>query len=146
MQMEHCVIPLNQLLRWLLRLIGATLLIIAASAAQASDAVIESAQLQLKPHRCVALHQGQMCYQTVQLSWSANQENDYCLYQQLNEAPLYCWQNTTAGQYRYEFASDNSVQLQLINIQTSAVVATATVAVAWVYKANTRRKTHWRLF
>lgn len=129
-----------------MRLIGATLLIIFASTAQANDAVIESAQLQLKPHRCVALHQGQVCYQTVQLSWSASQPANYCLYQQFNEAPLYCWQNAAAGQHRYEFASDSSVQLQLINIQTNSVVATATVEVAWVYKANTRRKTHWRLF
>lgn len=144
--MEHCVIPLHQLLRWLLRLMGTTLLTITASTAQANDAVIESAQLQLKPHRCVALHQGQMCYQTVQLSWSANQQNNYCLYQQLNATPLYCWQGVAAGHYQYEFVSDSSVQLQLINIQTNAVVATAIVEVAWVYKANTRRKTHWRLF
>ena len=146
MQMENCVIHWHQQLRWLLLLIGATLLMVTASAAQADDAVIESAQLQLKPHRCVALHQGQMCYQTVQLSWSANQQDNYCLYQQFNEAPLYCWQGVATGQYQYEFVSDSSVQLQLINIQTNAVVATATVEVAWVYKANTRRKIHWRLF
>lgn len=144
--MEPCVSHCHQQLRYLLASIGATLLLMVASAAYADDVVIESAQLQLKPHRCVALHQGQMCYQTVQLSWSANQQNNYCLYQQFNEAPLYCWQGVAAGQYQYEFVSDSSVQLQLINIQTNAVVATATVAVAWVYKANTRRKTHWRLF
>ena len=117
-----------------------------AYAAHADEAVIAAAQLQLKPNRCVALHQGQVCYQKVQLSWRAQQPGHYCLFQPNKESPVYCWQGVAAGQYQYEFAGDVSLELQLVNMQTKIPLATATLEVAWVYKANTRRKTHWRLF
>jgi hypothetical protein len=117
-----------------------------AHAAVANEAATAAAQLQLKPQRCVALHQGQMCYQSVQLSWRAQQAGHYCIYQQKAETPVYCWRGVAAGQYQYEFASDASLEFQLVNAQTKIPLATATLEVAWVYKANTRRKTHWRLF
>jgi len=152
LQMENCTSHQRQLIarvfvvRNALLSISASIFLLIAHAVRADTALAETAQLQLKPNRCVALHQGQVCYQNVQLSWSANQLGNYCLYQQYSEAPVYCWQSVAAGQYHYEFASDASVQLRLVNMQTSNTVATATVEVAWVYKANTRRKTHWRLF
>lgn len=107
---------------------------------------VEAVLLQLKPNRCVALHQGQVCYQDIQLLWSAPQAGHYCLHQQNVAQPLHCWQNVNAGEFRYEFASDASVQLQLVNVQTKTVIAQAGLEVAWVYKTNTRRQTHWRLF
>lgn len=111
----------------------------------ANNTTDKPANLQLKPGRCVALHQGQVCYQRVQLQWRA-QAGNYCLYQKGAGHPLHCWQNVDAGDYIYAFASDTSVQLQLIDTQTQAIVAQAELEVAWVYKANTRRKTQWRLF
>lgn len=113
---------------------------------QVTAPAAEAVLLQLKPNRCVALHQGQVCYQDVQLLWSAPQVGHYCLHQQNVAQPLYCWQNVNAGEFRYEFASDASVQLQLMNVQTKTIVAQTGLEVAWVYKANTRRQTHWRLF
>ncbi len=105
----------------------------------------EPASLLLTPARCVALHQGQVCYQRVQISWSSFAAGNYCLFQEATPQPLYCWQEQTQGTFVYEFASDSSLLLQLKNIQQQ-VVAESTMEVAWVYKANTRRKTHWRLF
>lgn len=116
------------------------------SAPVAEAVVVEAVLLQLKPSRCVALHQGQVCYQNIQLLWSTPQVGHYCLYQQHAGEPLHCWENVNAGEYLYEFSSDESVQLQLVDAQTKAVVAQAGLEVAWVYKANTRRQTHWRLF
>jgi hypothetical protein len=151
-QMEHCVTyrrPRNP--RWFARrffllLFGASIFVVIAPVVRAENTLVESAQLQLKPNRCVALHQGQVCYQTVQIFWNTQHSGNYCLYRQGDTAPVYCWQSAASGQHQYEFASDGSVQLQLINTQTKTLVATATLDVAWVYKANTRRKTHWRLF
>ena len=114
--------------------------------AQMEAAAAPAVLLQLKPNRCVALHQGQVCYQNVQLLWSAPQPGHYCLYLQNTAQPLNCWQNVNVGEYRYEFASDTSLQLHLVNEQTKTVIAQAELEVAWVYKANTRRQTHWRLF
>lgn len=113
----------------------------AAGAASAA----ESASLLLMPARCVALHQGQICYQRVQLSWSSFAAGNYCVYQEAQAQPLQCWQEQTQGTLVFEFASDSSRVLQLKNAQQQ-VVAEASMEVAWVYKANTRRKTHWRLF
>lgn len=112
----------------------------------ANTTVNNTANLQLKPGRCVALHQGQVCYQRVQVEWHAVQAGHYCLYQRSAGQPLHCWQNVSAGEYVYAFASDTSVQLQLIDTKTQMLVTQAELEVAWVYKANTRRKTQWRLF
>lgn len=104
-----------------------------------------AASVLLSPARCVALHQGQICYQRVQVSWSSSSIDDYCIYQENRETPLHCWQQQTQGIVEFEFASDASQQMQLKNAQQQ-VVAESALEVAWVYKANTRRKTHWRLF
>ena len=115
----------------------------------ADDAPTHQAETQasvlLTPVRCVALHQGQMCYQKVQVSWSSAQVGNYCLYVDDQPEPLHCWQAQAQGNYAYEFASAQSQVLQLKNEQQQ-LLAQATMEVAWVYKSNTRRKTHWRLF
>jgi len=145
--MENCVLHSRQSVRRLFFLVCALTLLLLGRVVLAADNVLTNAvQLQSKPNRCVALHQGQVCYQDIVLSWQVDQASEYCLYQQHAEQPLHCWQTVFSGQYRYAFASDSSVKLQLVNTQTKTVVAETLVEVAWVYKANTRRKTHWRLF
>ena len=156
-QMENCATHQSS---WSGRLLFACVIIILSLAlsvqvnaqsdqqnnTQVNAPAAEAVLLQLKPNRCVALHQGQVCYQDVQLLWSAPRVGHYCLHQQNVAQPLHCWQSVSAGEFRYEFASDASVQLQLVDAQTKAVVAQTGLEVAWVYKANTRRQTHWRLF
>jgi hypothetical protein len=105
----------------------------------------ETVSLLLTPRRCVALHQGQICYQRVQVSWSSVTSGDYCVYQETQVQPLHCWQGQTQGRFEFEFASDASLLLQLKDARQE-VVGESSMEVAWVYKANTRRKTHWRLF
>lgn len=145
--MEHCAIrPRSSALRLLFRVYLLVLLLPSNVIWAADTAPTQQVQLQSKPNRCVALHQGQVCYQDIVLSWQVDQASEYCLYQQHAEQPLHCWQSVSSGQYSYAFASDSSVKLQLVNAQTKSVVAETLVEVAWVYKANTRRKTHWRLF
>lgn len=114
-------------------------------AADEVTAVAEPTSLLLTPARCVALHQGQVCYQRVQISWSSFAAGNYCVYLEEQAQPLHCWQDQTQGTFMLEFASDSSRLLQLKNAQQK-IVAEAGMEVAWVYKANTRRKTHWRLF
>lgn len=104
-----------------------------------------AASLLLTPARCVALHQGQTCYQQVQISWSTSLAGNYCLYQQDQVLPLRCWQGQTQGNVEYEFAGETSQQLQLRDAE-KILIAESTLEVAWVYKASSRRKTHWRLF
>ncbi|MDO8342351.1 MAG: DUF3019 domain-containing protein [Cellvibrio sp.] len=107
--------------------------------------VTTQASVLLTPVRCVALHQGQVCYQRIQISWSSAQAGDYCIYVDTQAQPLQCWQAQIQGSFSYEFASAQSQQFQLQNAQQQ-LLAETTMEVAWVYKSNTRRKTHWRLF
>jgi hypothetical protein len=147
LQMDNCAIRPRQSALRLLICVCPIVLLLSGNPLWAADATpVQKAQLQSKPNRCIALHQGQVCYQNIVLSWQVDQASEYCLYQQQAEQPLHCWQAVSSGQYFYAFASDSSVKLQLVHVQTKAVVAETLVEVAWVYKANTRRKTHWRLF
>jgi hypothetical protein len=128
---------------------GLILMLIVTAAAVADTPPVattaEAVSLLLTPRRCVALHQGQICYQRVQVSWSSVTTGDYCIYQGAQLQPLHCWQGQTQGVFEFEFASDASLLLQLKNAKQE-VVGESSMEVAWVYKANTRRKTHWRLF
>lgn len=147
--MDHCVLRQRPPIRRLFFIACAFALTLASANVVADTldtSVTSPTQVQSKPNRCVALHQGQVCYQNVQLLWHAGQAGDYCLYQQQAEAPLHCWQGAVAGEYFYAFASEIPVQLQLVNTRTKASVAETTIEVAWVYKSSSRRKTHWRIF
>lgn len=106
----------------------------------------EVVELSLKPQRCVALHQGQMCYQTVTVTWRAQVPDNYCVFQQGLDEPLRCWLAATQGELRHEFVSDTTLVIELRAEQDSARLAESRLEVAWVYNRNTRRKSHWRIF
>lgn len=142
--MDSCAVRQRPTLRRLCVSAWVSLLMLVLCAQAMADAPI--AQLQSKPNRCVALHQGQVCYQEIILYWHADRSGEYCLYQKQAQEPLHCWQAQASGEYRYAFASDTPVQVQLVSMNNKTQVAETQIDIAWVYKANTRRKTHWRLF
>lgn len=103
-------------------------------------------ELLIKPTRCIALHQGQTCYQKLTIRWRTSISGDYCLYQKGKDQAIFCWQPAAEGSLVYEFSSDTTQTLQLINMKNRQAISETAIQVAWVYNANTRRKTHWRLF
>jgi len=112
-----------------------------AAPQQSADAI-----LRIKPARCIALHEGQTCYQTLKIEWQAEAPDAYCLFQKDNKAPLLCWDNVAAARDNYEFESDNTQKFTLIRKRDNKVVAEFTVEVAWVYDSRSRRESHWRIF
>jgi hypothetical protein len=147
MQMDHCKNRPRQIIkRWLFISCALLSVFTAAVVADTPAAAQSPLLLQSKPNRCVALHQGQVCYQSVQLLWRAEQAGDYCIFQAQAQQPLHCWQSAAEGEYTYAFASETPVQLHLVNSRTNTRIAETTVEVAWVYKTSSRRKTHWRIF
>lgn len=126
----------------------AFLLLLFVTSADADDLrnPISNNALIFSPTRCIALHQGQSCYQTIDIHWQTIQIGDYCLYQQESEPAIYCWKSQQQGQLRYDFVSNSTLLFQLVDMKEKKPVSEIQVEVAWVYKANTRRKTHWRLF
>lgn len=100
--------------------------------------------LSTMPSKCVALRQGQICYQRVRLSFNAPERADYCLYRAGDTDPLQCWSNSAGGTLKYDFQSADNVAFYLHN--GSSKVAVSEIKVAWVYKNKTRRRAAWRLF
>jgi len=102
--------------------------------------------LSVKPSRCIALHEGQVCYQTLSISWQADRVDSYCLYQQDIKTPLMCWESLAVKKWNYEFESKTTQKFILVRKQDAKLIAEASIEVAWVYDASSRRESHWRIF
>jgi hypothetical protein len=107
----------------------------------AADAI-----LRIKPTRCIALHEGQTCYQTLKVEWQADAVDSYCLYQQDNKTPVLCWENLASARGSYEFESDSTRKFILMRKRDNKILAESSVEVAWVYDSRSRRESHWRIF
>jgi len=102
--------------------------------------------LDVKPNRCIALHQGQICYQTLRFQWLTPAIGEYCLYQQAVSEPLLCWSGKKITTVAYEFESDRSLAYQIRRKGEENVLAQAQVKIAWVYKKGRKSASGWRLF
>ncbi len=117
-----------------------------SNSAIAQQNVEQSTQLSISPQQCVALHQGQVCYQSVQIQWQANQKQNYCLFDSTKQQPIRCWKSSIKGEHRFDFQSDKSVVYQLRIENQTQVIAESSMTVAWVYGQKKRRRASWRLF
>jgi len=125
-----------------LRLISIALLVNIPSGQSVAD---DSPILVAKPKKCVALRKGQICYQTIRVSFSTKHKGDYCIQLNNNEQPIKCWADSDRGRLSFEFESDESGQLRLLN-KSGEILATSPITIAWVYKSRSRRRSSWRLF
>jgi len=142
---ENALSNKSQLVKTILTLF-LTLVVVLVQNARAET----NAQLDLSPERCIALNEGQTCYQTVTVTWQADNTGDYCLMSEKMTLALVCWENSTQGKAKMEFASNETVTFRLRltdaeNIETD-VAAEAQVIVTWVYSDTKRRRNSWRLF
>lgn len=126
---------------WMSATLLMVFLLVPGLTAQAQENV-----LRIKPARCIALHQGQVCYQTLKIEWQADAAETYCLFQQDIKAPVLCWENLASGRGNYEFESDSTRKFILVRKRDNKALAEASVEVAWVYDASSRRESHWRIF
>ncbi len=111
-----------------------------------ATAFSEETHLQIKPANCVALREGQICYQTLTINWQAAAIDNYCLHQRGDNTPLICWNNLIQGSSVYEFAGNSSTDFILVRQRDNQTIAKFTLEVAWVYDANSHRESHWRIF
>lgn len=109
-----------------------------------------TAELAFKPDRCVTMNEGQICYQTLSVTWQSETIGNYCLFEEGVQQALICWQNAQKGNAKLEFAAeaDRTYQLRLeaITNQTAQLIAEQEVVVTWVYSKTKKRKNSWRLF
>jgi len=102
--------------------------------------------LSISPERCVALREGQVCYQNVVLKWQTKHKGNFCLYLEGATISQRCWSQSDQGQYEMDFQSDKSRRFVLRAKDTSTELAGADMIVAWVYGNKKRRRASWRLF
>ncbi|WP_157964737.1 DUF3019 domain-containing protein [Algibacillus agarilyticus] len=107
-----------------------------------------STQLHVTPTRCVALHQGQTCYQLIDISWEITSQGSYCLFISSTKQALNCWQQNTAqhGTYQYDVQSAKDVIISIKNMQSEQTIAQMRFEIAWVYSQSQQRRSSWRLF
>lgn len=139
-----------------LSLFALPFLLAKAAMAESNNLSLESenespkATLKVKPRRCVALHQGQTCYQKLKFSWHSKSKGHYCLYTDTSETPIRCWQQVDNGRYSVEFQSPENLTFVLrehgASQDSAQDIASLSVEVAWVYKSRRQSKMNWRLF
>jgi hypothetical protein len=100
----------------------------------------------VSPQRCVALRQGQTCYQEVTFSWRLAQKENVCLINLLNKQVLKCWQNTEQGKFDLDFQSTQSTDFVLRAEKQDIDLSTTHITVSWVFKSSKRPKSSWKLF
>lgn len=101
--------------------------------------------LHVKPGQCVALHQGQECYQTLLFTWQVNSSDEYCLVQERLRTPVVCWRGSERTAHQLAFRDNQQTQFDLQIKASGESVADVMVDVAWVYKQR-KRRSGWRLF
>lgn len=126
-------------------------LLLGLTAVLAEKAFAETtASMEMTPDRCVAMTEGQTCYQTVTVLWESTELESYCLYEENSETALVCWDNAKQGKTKLAFESSESVtyrlRLKKPPSETKKVVAEHNVLVTWVYSKTKKRRNSWRLF
>ncbi|AWB66386.1 hypothetical protein C2869_08070 [Saccharobesus litoralis] len=101
--------------------------------------------LAVEPQRCIALKEGQMCYQTVMFAWQAKQADDYCLVSLTKRRALYCWEAASQGKLEFEVQGKVNQEFALVD-GDGRYISQTQVEVAWVYGNRKHRQSSWRLF
>ena len=113
--------------------------------AQTSEAFVD-VELSIKPDRCVALREGQDCYQGLVIRWSGKAVGHYCLLEGVDKKMLKCWEESKTGVLKYDFQASKSTSFSLVVMPEGNLIASTTMQVSWVYKARKRQRMNWRLF
>lgn len=102
--------------------------------------------LSISPERCVALREGQVCYQNIVLKWQTQHKGNFCLYFEDAKISQHCWSQSNQGVYEMDFQSSESRRFVLRAKESTTEIAGVDMIVAWVYGNKKRRRASWRLF
>jgi hypothetical protein len=102
--------------------------------------------LAVSPKRCVALRQGQICYQEVTFKWQQSQVGNYCLVELPTQEVLKCWQQVQTGTFDFDFQYNQSTSFALREQGLEQNLSVVPITVSWVFKSSRRPKSSWKLF
>ncbi len=106
----------------------------------------DETRLQLTPGRCITLHQGQVCSQTIKVAYSLASPQTVCLWDAASRSRVGCASAAQLGNFTLAFKSAEKRLYQLRSQSDDRLLAEAWVEVAWVYKSNSHKQSQWRLF
>ena len=106
----------------------------------------QNKNLVVSPKRCVALRQGQVCYQDVRFQWQQPLAGNYCLFELPTNEILKCWKQTRTGVFDFDFQYDQSTGFALRKEGQEQNLAETSITVSWVFKSSKRPKSSWKLF
>ena len=112
----------------------------------AEDNYPKENELVVTPIRCVALRQGQICYQEVTFRWHQAEVADYCLVELSTLDNIKCWSQVKAGEISFDFQSDRSLTYGIRKIDEQNNLSSVNITVSWVFKSSKRPKSSWKLF
>lgn len=122
------------------------LALLASTSTKANDGEQSHSIIIATPNQCVALNQGQVCFQALTLVWESTLSGDFCVYSSQMSTPLKCWESKQQGELALEVEAKEDVEFSLHLRQPKSKVASALMRVAWVYKQKRKRLASWRLF
>ena len=103
-------------------------------------------ELAVTPLRCVALRQGQICYQEVTFRWHQPEVGNYCLVELSSSDNIKCWSNVKTGEVDFDFQSDKSLTYGIRKTDEQTNLSSVHITVSWVFKSSKRPKASWKLF
>ena len=121
-------------------------LYLCASNTYANDNNPKESELAVTPIRCVALRQGQVCYQEVTFRWHQPEVGNYCLVELPTLKIIKCWSQVKTGEVSFDFQSDRSLTYGIHKMGEQIDLSTASITVSWVFKSSKRPKSSWKLF
>jgi len=95
--------------------------------------------LTLSPEKCLLLNQAKECAIVVKVGWKTKINGDYCLYNNLSDLSITCWENNQQAEKEFLLSFSKDLQFELRHKKNNQVVFTATLK---LYKktSNLRRK------
>lgn len=112
----------------------------------AQDNPSDTKTLTVTPKRCVALRQGQVCYQNITFTWQQATIGNYCLVELSTLNNIQCWSQQKMGKFTFDFQSDKSKTFVLRHEGKEDNLATTDITVSWVFKSSKRPRSSWKLF
>ncbi len=105
-----------------------------------------SITLSLKPKECVVFKEGDKCYASVKIKWTASESSGLCLFRNPDAVKLHCWSNAHEGQFSEDLVMESPVDYYLAYTGDSEILIKQTLTLSWVYKKSSRPEQSWRLF
>lgn len=106
----------------------------------------DSITLSLKPKECVVFKEGDKCYASVKVKWSAGESKAICLFRNPGGVNLECWSGVSEGQFYEDLVMEAPVDYYLAYAGNSEVLIKQTLTLSWVYEKSSRPEQTWRLF